>query len=96
MTDKLNITIRIAGLAPFPLSINRADEELIRNAEYNVNELWRKWCGRFKDRTPQEVMGMVAFQFAKLYFMISAQAASMEEILSDFEKELDNILLKVD
>lgn len=96
MTDKLNITIRIAGLAPFPLSINRADEELIRNAEYNVNALWRKWCGRFKDRTPQEVMGMVAFQFAKLYFLIMAQASSMEEILSDFEAELDDILLKVD
>ncbi len=95
MKDKLNITIRIAGLAPIPLSINIKDEELIRSAEYNVNLLWTAWSQRFKDKSSSEILAMVAFQFAKLYLTLSAQEKATDEVLSEFEKELDNILLNV-
>lgn len=96
MKDKLNITIRIADTAPLHLSIDREEEETIRTAEFKVNELWRSWSGRFKNRTSHEIMAMVAFRFAQLYFTLNAQAASIEERLRDFEEELDKLLLKVD
>ncbi len=95
MKDKLNITIRIAGLAPIPLSINMKDEEIIRSAEYNVNQLWSAWSQRFKDKSSSEILAMVAFQFAKLYLTLSAQEKETDEVLCEFEKELDDILLKV-
>ena len=51
MTDKLNITIRIAGQKPMTLSIDREYEETARNAEYQVNRLFGLWSERFRDKS---------------------------------------------
>lgn len=96
MTDKQNITIKIADLPKIPLTINREDEELVRIAESNVNSLWADWCHRFKDKTSKEVLAMVAYQYAKLYYANTAIAQTVNETLEDFEKELDGILLNVE
>ncbi|MBQ7041326.1 MAG: cell division protein ZapA [Muribaculaceae bacterium] len=96
MRDKLNITIRIADLAPIPLAIEMKDEEVIRNAEYNVNQLWSAWCQKFKDKTSNEVLGMVAFQFAKLYQTLSNRENETNDILEKFEEKLNEYLLKTD
>ena len=96
MRDKLNITIRIADLAPIPLAIDMKDEEVIRNAEYNVNQLWSAWCQKFKDKTSNEVLGMVAFQFAKLYQTLASRENATNDILEKFEENLNEYLLKID
>lgn len=95
MKDKLNITIRIADLAPIPLAIEMKDEEVIRNAEYNVNQLWSAWCQKFKDKTSNEVLGMVAFQFAKLYQTLSNRENETEEVLEKFEEKLNQYILNI-
>ena len=96
MRDKLNITIRIADLAPIPLAIDMKDEEVIRNAEYNVNQLWSAWCQKFKDKTSNEVLGMVAIQFAKLYQTLANRENATNDILEKFEENLNEYLLKID
>ena len=96
MRDKLNITIRIADLAPIPLAIDMKDEEVIRNAEYNVNQLWSAWCQKFKDKTSNEVLGMVAIQFAKLYQNLANRENATNDILEKFEENLNEYLLKID
>lgn len=96
MNDKLNITIRIANQAPIPLSINREDEEVIRTAEYNVNRLWNSWSTKFKSKSPTEVLAMVAFRFAELFFSQSATASNAAEAVGEFEKKLDAILLEME
>lgn len=96
MKDKLNITIRIAELPPFALQINRSEEEVIRNAEYNVNKLWRAWRQRFADKSSTEVLGMVAFQFAKLFTVLNRQADETAAVLDSFERQLDALLLDID
>ena len=93
MNDKLNITIRIANQAPIPLSINRDDEEVIRTAEFNVNKLWNAWSAKFKNKSPMEVLAMVAFRFAELFFTQNALAKNAEEALAAFEETLDKILV---
>lgn len=94
MRDKLNITIRIADLPPFALRINIDEEEAIRNAEYNVNKLWRTWSLRFADKSSTEVLGMVAFQFAKLFTILNKQVEDTDAMLQDFENQLDAILMQ--
>lgn len=96
MKDKLNITIRVAELPPIPLQINREEEEIVRNAEYNVNRLWRQWMQRFHDKSAYEVLGMVAFQFAKTFVVLNKQSETVGKMLDDFEAELDAILLRLD
>ncbi|MDE6528919.1 MAG: cell division protein ZapA [Muribaculaceae bacterium] len=95
MNDKLNITIRIANQAPIPLAIKREDEEVVRTAEYNVNRLWNSWSTKFKSKSSTEVLAMVAFRFAELFFTQSAMAQNAAEVLGAFESRLDGILLDV-
>lgn len=90
--DKLNITIRIAGQNPLALKINRADEERVRNAEYQVNRLWSRWLQRFPDKNSTEVLAMVAYQFAELYFNATKVSEETATVLEKFEKELDKML----
>lgn len=94
MEDNLKITIRIADLQPMMLNIPRAEEEVNRTAEYNVNKLFVAWSERFKDKTPIEIMGMVAFRFAKLYQDLSVQVNNTDEILDEFEQTLNNLLME--
>ena len=96
MKDKLNITIRIAELPPFALQIERKEEEVIRNAEYNVNKLWRLWRQRFTDKSSTEVLGMVAFQFAKLFTVLNKQADDLNAVVDRLERQIDDLLLNFD
>jgi hypothetical protein len=95
MNDKLNITIRIANQAPIPLVINREDEEIIRQAEYNVNKLWNSWSSKFKSKSSGEVLSMVAFRFAELFFTQAQSVKATEQMLETFEDGLDKILLDI-
>ncbi len=95
MTDKLNITIRIAGQKPLALNIDRDDEEVCRTAEHQVNRLNSLWSDRYKSKSRMEVLAMVAYQFAQLYYtQLRAQERGREE-LARFEAQLDEILLDV-
>lgn len=90
--DKLNITIRIAGQNPMALKINRADEERVRNAEYQVNRLWSRWLQRFPEKNSTEVLAMVAYRFAELYFTAARTSEEADAVLLKFEEELDRML----
>ena len=91
MKDKLNITIKIADQPPIPLTINREEEETIRQAEYNVNRLWANWNERF-NTSPEALLAMVAFQFAKLHATLSADQNKAREVLTSLDAELDKFL----
>lgn len=95
LTDKLNITIRIAGQAPLALQINREDEEVCRTAEYQVNRLNSLWSDRFSDKSRMEVLAMVAYQFAQLYYTQTRSQERLAKELEKFEAGLDEILLDV-
>lgn len=92
MSDKLNITVKLAGQPKFVLAINREDEELNRRAEQLVNDLWRRWnSGAFAAEPQISVMARVAYQFATLYL-------KRERSLREFEaldRELDEMLLNL-
>ena len=86
-SDKQNITIRLAGLPKMPLSIERADEELIRQAESLVNELWSRWTrGSFAAESQLAVMSRVAFQFAGLYLRRERSLRQMEQLDAELSK----------
>lgn len=93
MKEQQNITIKIADVAPISLTINRQTEEYVREAERNVNKVWAAWTDEFKDKTSKEVLAMVAYQFAKLYYQLLPQMDARERFLEQFESDLDAILL---
>lgn len=98
MTDKiLNISIRIADQPRMPLRIPASQEEIVRRAEANINELWRKWSAMddFKDKSSAEILAMVTFRFAQLYFSSVEASSRVDKTLEGLEKSLDRMLFEL-
>lgn len=97
MTDKLlNISIRIADQPRMYLHIPPGEEEIVRRAEANVNELWRKWSAKFEDKSSSEILAMVTFRFAQLYFSAEEASQRVDKTLAALESSLDRVLLQID
>lgn len=94
MKEIKNISIVIAGHS-FVLDIPRDQEALVKKAERNFNRMWAKWCEDFNTRSPEEVMVMVAFQYARYYYSLAESMERNENAIKGFEKKLDDILLTV-
>lgn len=92
MKKQQNITIKIADVPPISMTIAPETEEIVRIAERNVNKVWSKWLNDFEGQSSKQVLAMVTFQFAKLYYQLLDQANRQEHLLEDFEKELDTLL----
>ena len=90
--NKTRIWIQLADAAnPIALSINPGEEENYRKAEELVNTLWKKWMTRFNG-TSEDVLGRVAFQFARLYLEAYGENRKVNEFLTDLDKQLDTLL----
>lgn len=95
-TDRIiNISIRIADQPRIYLRIPRSQEETVRRAEANINELWRNWSAmeEFSDKSPTEIMAMVTFRFAQLYYSNLDATQQLDRTLAGLESEFDSLLL---
>ena len=90
--NKEKIWIQLADAAnPIALSINPEEEENYRKAEELVNTLWKKWMNRFNGESA-DVLGGVAFQFARLYLEAYGENRQVNEFLNDLDNRLDALL----
>ena len=90
--NKVKIWIQLANAdTPIALSINPDEEENYRKAEERVNTLWKKWMTRFGGES-SDVLGRVAFQFARLYLEAYGENREVNEFLTDLDKKLDTLL----
>ena len=97
MNDKpLNITIRIADLPRIPLTIPAHSADLVRRAEENINALWNRWKDKeeFRKKSSAEVLAMVTFRFAQLYYANLEASASLQDSLATIEASFDELLLR--
>ncbi len=95
MKEQQHITIQIADQPPIDLDIRRDAEEFVRKTERSVNKVWAHWCNDFKQKSPSEVLAMVAYQYAKLYYELVERIDRDEKMLTDFDQELSHLLLEV-
>jgi len=94
--NKQNIWLELADVKPIALLIDPKDEQAYREAEKLVNTLWNKWRNRFGESTnSHEVLARVAFQFARLYMEAYSQNQAVNGFLTDFEKRLDELVIKM-
>jgi hypothetical protein len=54
--------------------------------------VWQKWRSDFEKKSSKEVLAMVAFQFAKLYYQLLHNVNREQLLLADFENQLNNLL----
>lgn len=95
MKDKLKIKIRIANQPEITVFVTPEEEEFAREAQKNVNLLWERWSERFaENKQPDEILGMIAYRFAQMYYTADARMKSLEAAVKDLESNLDNVLLE--
>ncbi len=96
MKDEFVINIKIADAPPISIKIHRQEEAQVSAVEYNINKLWSSWRERYRDKSSEEVLAMVTFQFAKKFFALAEVEPKLNDALREFEDNLDRILINVD
>ena len=89
--EKLRVTLNIAG-EQVKTVINRSDEEELRMLEKEVTSLFNRWRVADPSRTKSQVLAMVAFQYAKLYYDELTAGRSREASLRDFVEKYEERL----
>ena len=96
MNDKIKINLQIAD-SNYPLTINRQEEEMVREAAKQVNIRLNAYREYYKNLEPEKIIAMVAYQFSleKLQLMqrndttpYTEKVIELTELLEDyFQKE---------
>ena len=63
MNDKIKINLQIAD-SNYPLTINREEEQMVREAAKQVNVRLNKYREVYKNLEPEKIIAMVAYQFS--------------------------------
>ena len=63
MNDKIKINLQIAD-SNYPLTINREEEQTVREAAKQVNIRLNKYREVYKNLEPEKIIAMVAYQFS--------------------------------
>ena len=96
MNAKIKINLQIAD-SNYPLTINRQEEEMVREAAKQVNIRLNAYREYYKNLEPEKIIAMVAYQFSleKLQLMqrndttpYTEKVKELTELLEDyFQKE---------
>lgn len=65
-TEKIQMTINIGG-CQLPLTVPFSQQDLVREVEAEVSDLYTKWRRQFTKRSDREILAMVAYQYASFY-----------------------------
>ena len=79
--ENIQITINIAGQR-IPLTVGFDQQNLVRETEKNVGALYEKWRLKFPRKSMQELLAMIAYQYASFYLSLSRR---MDESARDAE-----------
>ena len=95
MNDKIKINLQIAD-SNYPLTINREEEQMVREAAKQVNIRLNKYREVYKNLEPEKIIAMVAYQFSleRLQLMqrndtspYVEKVKELTELLEDYFKE---------
>lgn len=90
-TDNIKMEINIGG-ERISLTVPFLSQNAVRDTERRVQDLFQSWSARFPDKTPREILAMVAYRFAYIYGEIEAQISSALALAEETERKLDRII----
>jgi len=88
---KININVSIAG-RPYSLSINRNDEEGVREAAKKVNKAIRDYSDAFEYKDQQDLFAMMALQFATNSIQLEYEKSFRDKHMIEKLSEIDDLL----
>lgn len=90
---KININVSIAG-RPYNLTIERNDEEDVRDAANKVNNAIRDYSNAFEYKDHQDLFAMMALQFATNSIQLENEKSFRDKELVEKLSDLDGLLNK--
>ncbi|WP_294630940.1 cell division protein ZapA [uncultured Bacteroides sp.] len=91
MNDKIKINLHIAD-SNYPLTINREEEEIIREAAKQVNIRLNQYRESYKGLESEKIIAMVAYHFSleKLQWMQRNDTAPCMEKIKELTELLED------
>lgn len=95
MNDKIKINLQIAD-SNYPLTINREEEQMVREAAKQVNIRLNKYREVYKNLEPEKIIAMVAYQFSleRLQLMQRNDTSPYVEKVKELTELLEDYLRK--
>lgn len=90
-TDKVTMTINI-GSEHLQLSVAFNQQNVVRDAEKAAADLFKSWRSRWPSRSDNEILAMIAYQFAFYYKELAARFDQAAQLAADASQKLDDIL----
>ncbi len=94
--NKNRFTAVIADVEPITFVITPEEEQIFQKASYHVNDVWRKMQKDQPCKSSHYILAKVALAFAELYYRKSEQLNAQSQMLEDFERDIDSILLSME
>ncbi len=95
MKDKLDINIKIKDIV-LPVTISPEEEPLLREVDKQVNHIFKEYTKMFPHATDIEILARVTLLFAKGFVAQSVEVDKVEQMLKDFDSDLDRLLIKAE
>lgn len=93
MNDKIKINLLIAD-SYYPLTINREEEEQVREAARQVNIRMNAYREQYKTLSSEQILAMVAYQFSQenLVLVKRNETRSYAEKIEELTETLNHYL----
>jgi len=93
MDNILNIRLQLCDRT-YPLTVNRNEEETVRKAAKQINELYLKYQSTYPGRDSHDYLAMAALHFSRENLKVKTDLSDtkLAESLLAVEKQLDGIL----
>lgn len=89
--DEIRMTINIAGQR-IPLTVGFDEQNDVRDTERSVGALYDKWRQRFPNKSTQELLAMMTYQYASFYRSLCKRMDAVGDSLAEQSAKLDGIL----
>lgn len=89
--NKINISVSIAG-RPYNLTIDRKDEEGVREAVNRVNKAIQEYSDAFEYKDHQDLFAMMSLQFATNSIQLEYEKSFRDKHMLEKLSELDGLL----
>ena len=92
MSNKLKIKLSVANRV-YPLTINPSQEEGLRLASQQINNLIKKFEQNYSVQDKQDALAMCALQIASSK---KQESLNKENVINDIEEKISNIINVLD
>ncbi len=97
MTDAENVNLELnIGGVRIPLSVDKPKLTAVRETEQELRELFDTWRDRFPSKTTQQLLAMIAYQYATFYRELKDRYQAASNAAGSLEYGIDSLLKRLD